>query len=101
VLAKEVLRRAQTVMQSDPRGPAYLMLPREVLAEDWPEDRVRSHAGVQHQPVAASGVSDDALEPIVQGLLQAQRPLLITAYAGRNAQAVAAIDACASSTRCT
>jgi len=92
VLAKEVLRRAQTVMQSDPRGPAYLMLPREVLAEDWPEDRVRSHAGVQHQPVAASGVSDDALEPIVQGLLQAQRPLLITAYAGRNAQAVAAID---------
>ena len=32
-VAKEALRRAHSVMQSDPPGPVYMTLPREVLAE--------------------------------------------------------------------
>jgi len=35
VTTKETLRRAHTLMQSDPKGPVYLMLPRETLAEKW------------------------------------------------------------------
>ena len=42
VIAKEALRRAHTMMQSDPKGPVYLMLPREMLAETWAENAVRS-----------------------------------------------------------
>ena len=43
VVAKEALRRAHTMMQSDPKGPVYLMLPREMLAETWAENAVRSY----------------------------------------------------------
>src|SRR5262249_50310697 len=32
VIAKEALRRAHSVMHSDPKGPVYLMLAREMLA---------------------------------------------------------------------
>ena len=89
VITQEVLGRACSVMQSDPRGPVYLMLPREVLAQSWPAEQV-------HRPLfralAAQDVADAALEPLAERLLQAEAPLLITAYAGRNPQAVAVID---------
>lgn len=42
VVAKEVLRRAHSVMQSDPRGPVYLNLPREALAAEWDDAAVAS-----------------------------------------------------------
>src|SRR3954447_94375 len=35
VVAKEALRRAHSIMQSEPKGPVYLMLPREILTEVW------------------------------------------------------------------
>lgn len=92
VIAKEVLDRAWSVMQSDPRGPVYLMLPREVLAQQWPTERVRSPAS---RPVPVRDVPDDALDEIVDRLLEAESPLLVTAYAGRCVEAVAAIDALA------
>lgn len=95
VLAREALRRAQTVMQSEPRGPAYLMLPREVLAESWPDDNVRAYPSALHRPLQPVGASDADLDEIATRLLQAERPLLITAYAGRSPRAVAAIDALA------
>src|SRR5260221_2752181 len=31
VVAKETLRRAHTIMHTEPKGPVYLMLPREIL----------------------------------------------------------------------
>jgi acetolactate synthase-1/2/3 large subunit len=37
VIAKEVLRRAHMVMESDPKGPVYLTFPRETLTETWGE----------------------------------------------------------------
>ena len=39
IVVKEVLRRAHTIMQSDPKGPVYLMLPREILTEVWAQRR--------------------------------------------------------------
>lgn len=95
VLAHEALRRAHMLMQSDPRGPAYLMLPREVLAAPWPDEQVRRYPDARHPAVAAGGATDEALAPLARRLLAAERPLLITAYAGRSARAVAAIDALA------
>ena len=57
VIAKEALRRAHTVMQSDPRGPVYLTFPRETLTELWSEGQIRSYPAERFGPVAA-GAAD-------------------------------------------
>jgi acetolactate synthase I/II/III large subunit len=92
VIAKEVLRRAHTVMQSDPKGPVYLSFPRETLTDDWSEGQIRSYPAERYGAVAARGVDATSLDPIVTKLLAAERPLLITAYAGRNHKTVAVLD---------
>jgi acetolactate synthase-1/2/3 large subunit len=92
VIAKEVLRRAHTVMESDPKGPVYLTFPRETLTDNWSEGQIRSYPAERFGAVAARGVDTAALEPIVAKLLVAERPLLITAYAGRNHKTVAVLD---------
>src|SRR5260370_12788913 len=55
VIAKEALRRAHTVMQSDPRGPVYLTFPRETLTELWSEGQIRSYPAERFGAVAAGG----------------------------------------------
>ncbi len=84
VVAKEVLRRAHSVMQTDPRGPVYLMLPRETLAETWPENAVRSFPAERFGPTAAGGADPEAIGALADRLLAAKNPILVTAYAGRN-----------------
>jgi acetolactate synthase-1/2/3 large subunit len=92
VIAKEVLRRAHTVMESDPKGPVYLTFPRETLTENFGEGAIRSYSAERFGAVAARGVDADAIEAIAIKLLVAERPLLITAYAGRNHKTVAVLD---------
>ncbi len=92
VIAKEALRRAHTVMESDPKGPVYMTFRREILTEDWDEGAIHSYPAERFGAVAARGVDTSALEPIVAKLLDAERPLLITAYAGRNHKTVAVLD---------
>ena len=66
IVAKEVVRRAHTIMHSDPKGPVYLMLPREILTEVW-SDRtcgpIRPNASDDRRPVptAAGRQLADAL----------------------------------------
>ena len=43
VVAKEVVRRAHSVMHTEPAGPVYLTLPRETLAETWAPEQVKSY----------------------------------------------------------
>ncbi len=92
VIAKEALRRAHTVMQSDPKGPVYMTFPRETLTEMFSEDRIAAYPEERFGPVAARGVDAEAIDAIVDKLLVAERPLLITAYAGRNLATVALLD---------
>ena len=94
VVTKEVLRRAHTVMHSDPPGPVYLTLPRETLAEEWGE--VASFPAERFGPVQAGGLSASAAAEVARALLQAKKPVVITSYLGRNAKAVAALQALAS-----
>src|SRR4029453_4988455 len=51
--AKEVLRRGQSMMDSDPPGPVYLTLPREALAETIDAGAVRSFPEARYGAVAA------------------------------------------------
>jgi len=92
VVAKEALRRGHTVMESDPKGPVYLTFPRETLTESWGEGAIRSYPAERFGAVAARGVDAASVEAIAARLLAAERPLLITAYAGRNHNTVALLD---------
>jgi acetolactate synthase-1/2/3 large subunit len=80
--------RALAIARSEPQGPVYLTLPREILASPF-AGRISSAA----TQVAASppGADPEALEEAASLLARAERPLLITANAGRTADSANAI----------
>lgn len=92
VTAKEVLRRGHSVMQSDPPGPVYLTLSREMLAQTVASDQVRSFGAERYGAVQAGGIDDARARAIAEQLMQAEQPMAVTSYLGRKAQAVAALE---------
>src|SRR6266511_4417762 len=58
VVVKEALRRAYSIMQSEPQGPVYLMMQRETLTQPWSVDEVRRFGAEQH-----GGTSGGAADP--------------------------------------
>jgi acetolactate synthase-1/2/3 large subunit len=92
VNTKEVLRRAHSLMQSDPMGPVYLTLPREVLAQSWDEAAVRSFPAASYGAVGARGTDPRTVAEIAERLLAARYPILITRYGGRNPAFPALLD---------
>lgn len=92
VIAKEVLRRAYSVAHSDPMGPVYLTLPREVLAESWDDRAVRSFPEERYGAVRARGTDPETVRQIAERLLAASHPILITRYGGRNPRFPALLD---------
>jgi acetolactate synthase I/II/III large subunit len=92
VIAKEVLRRGHSVMQSDPPGPVFLTLPRETLAAEVTESPVASFNAERYGAVLAGGVDSNRVEAIAKQLMSAKAPLAVTAYLGRKAEAVAALE---------
>lgn len=92
VIAKEVLRRGHSVMQSDPPGPVYLTLPREMLAETLAADQVRSFGAERYGTVQAGGIDEARAQAIASQLMQADQPIAVSSYLGRKAEAVAALE---------
>jgi acetolactate synthase I/II/III large subunit len=92
VVAKEVLRRAHSVMQSDPPGPVYLTLPRETLAAEVPANQVASFNAERYGAVLAGGIDASRVELIAKQLMSAKEPLAVTAYLGRKAEAVTVLE---------
>lgn len=92
IVIKEALRRAHVMTHTDPKGPAYLTIAREVLAAEHARADVRSYPAQRHGPIQSRGIDDEAIEAIAQRLLAARHPILITAYAGRNRATPALID---------
>jgi acetolactate synthase I/II/III large subunit len=92
VVAKEVLRRGHTMMQSDPKGPVFLTLPRETLAESWDENAVKAYPESRYGPVASGGADPAMVAQIAARLLAAANPVVITAYLGRKPEAVEMLD---------
>ncbi len=91
-VVKEALRRAHSVMHTDPKGPVHLMLAREILAESWDAAAMRDYPASGHAPQSAGGVDPRDIERVAVRLLQAKRPMLITGYAGRSRAASDAIE---------
>jgi len=92
VIIKEVLRRGHSVMQSDPKGPVFLTLPRETLAESVDSNKVNTFSNERYGPVLAGGIDDARAQEIAKDLMSARNPIAITSYLGRNAEAVTALE---------
>jgi len=88
-----VLDRALAIANTEPKGPVYLTLPREVLAE--PAAALASPAAALMAPAAAPLPDPDAIERAAQMLARAENPLVITSRAGREPQAVPLLAALA------
>ncbi|WP_375457718.1 thiamine pyrophosphate-requiring protein [uncultured Enterovirga sp.] len=97
-VAKEALRRAQAVMESDPPGPVYMTLPREVLAETVETPRIRSFGAEGYGPVRAGGVAPEVAAEIATALLAAEKPVAVASYLGRDSEAPPLLEALARET---
>jgi acetolactate synthase-1/2/3 large subunit len=77
-----VVDRALSVIMSDPKGPAYLSLPREVLAMEIPEFTYTSPGRIKAAAPAAPHPA--ALEEAAAILAKAENPVIITNWGGRS-----------------
>lgn len=89
----EITRRALDIAMTEPRGPVYLALPREVLADPDPlpptPPRDRRLGAVQAMP------NPNEIDRAAQKLAAARFPLIITANSGRYPENVALLSALA------
>jgi acetolactate synthase-1/2/3 large subunit len=88
-----VVDRAVSVATSHPRGPVYLSLPREVLAEqaqapERSQPRTPVPASVQPDP--------DAVATLADRLAAASFPVIVTTASGAEPESVALLGDCAS-----
>ena len=85
------LDRALAIATSEPQGPVYLTLPREILAGSAQPPGEHTLSVTSSRPHADT----DALDMVATLLASAKQPLLITANAGRNAESAEAVTALA------
>jgi acetolactate synthase I/II/III large subunit len=89
VQLETVIDRALTIATSPPEGPVYLALPREVLAAPLPGFAYESPS--RHVAASPAAPDEAAIAAAAQILASAQRPLIVTADAGRDRAAVPAL----------
>jgi acetolactate synthase I/II/III large subunit len=82
-----VVDRALAIAATEPRGPVYLSLPREVIAAPFAEQPWPSRLA----PAAPAAPDATAIASAVRALAQAKRPLIVTSNAGRDAAAFEAL----------
>jgi acetolactate synthase-1/2/3 large subunit len=88
-----VVDRALELAMTEPRGPVYLTLPREVLAQPLSELTISSPPRRQ---VGSRRFPDPArIEEAAERLAAARRPLIVTAELGRSREAVEGLVALA------
>jgi acetolactate synthase-1/2/3 large subunit len=88
-----IVDRMLTVAMSDPKGPVYLSLPREVLARRIEKFTYSSPSRMR--PAAPSAPSPAALDEAASILARAQHPVIITNWGGRNPGVMPALTALA------
>ncbi|KAI0382724.1 thiamine pyrophosphate enzyme, N-terminal TPP binding domain-containing protein [Hypomontagnella monticulosa] len=78
---KQMVGRALQFANSTPKGPVYLVAAREVLAQE-----IEPYALDQERwvPIGPAALPADAVHQICSTLVQAERPLIITGYSGRD-----------------
>jgi acetolactate synthase I/II/III large subunit len=82
---KQMVFRALQFASSDPKGPVYLMGAREVMEEEIPPVQVDRK---DWPAIAPAALPSSEVPGIVDDLVRARRPLVVTSYLGRNKDAV-------------
>jgi acetolactate synthase-1/2/3 large subunit len=79
---EDLVERALDIAMSEPRGPVYLHMPRELLGEQAPITR----RAARRRPLgsAAAVPSREAITRAAQALAAAEFPLIMVAYPGRD-----------------
>jgi acetolactate synthase-1/2/3 large subunit len=85
----EVIARAMQIAASDPPGPVYLTLPREVLMTEVGD--VKQPAPELTAPARLGAGDPDALRDVAQHLVRSERPVVLTATSGRTRQGFEAL----------
>jgi acetolactate synthase-1/2/3 large subunit len=84
-----VVSRALQIAQSEPRGPVYLALPREIAFLPTTSERFPT---AQQLGIARAPAPDpDALRELAERLVKARNPAIIVQRSGRNAATVPAL----------
>jgi acetolactate synthase-1/2/3 large subunit len=84
-----VVDRALAIAKSEPQGPVYVTLPREILASSFSTE---FSATTSIAPASPPAADPEGLEEAAKLLGNAKHPLLITANGGRNADSARAIE---------
>jgi acetolactate synthase I/II/III large subunit len=84
-----VIDRALSVATTQPGGPVYLSLPREVLAEPLPG--LSFDSPTRRGAASPPGVDKTAIDEAARIFAAAENPLIVTASAGRDPAAVEAL----------
>jgi acetolactate synthase-1/2/3 large subunit len=84
-----VVDRALAIAKSEPQGPVYVTLPREILASSF---STAFSANPTIQSASPPAADPEALEEAAKLLSAAQHPLLITANGGRTLETSRAIE---------
>ena len=87
--AGHVVQRAFQVASTEPYGPVYLILPREVLMERLEKVQIPNTA--RYAAVSTPQADTNMLVKAAEMLLQAENLLIIAGYSGRNTHSVASL----------
>jgi acetolactate synthase-1/2/3 large subunit len=82
---EKVVDRALNIAMSEPKGPVYLSLPREVLAEEHQEF---TYTPAGQKLYSKPGPDAEAIRQAALLLNEAENPLIITSMVGKNPAAV-------------
>ena len=82
---REIVGRALEVAFSEPRGPVYLTLPREVLANSDTPHGAPVATGIRSAPQPSA----DHIATIADWIAEARFPVIVTSHLGRDREAVA------------
>jgi acetolactate synthase I/II/III large subunit len=88
-----VIDRSLSVMMSDPKGPAYLALPREVLAIEMDEFTYTSPSRIL--PASPAAPNPEDLDRAASILAKSENPVIITNWGGRSTEVMPALVALA------
>jgi len=86
--ARQIIHRAMQIATSDPKGPVYLTVAREVLEQEVPPTPARDGAGLLWPALGAAALADADIARLADALGTARRPLVVTSYLGRDLTAV-------------
>ena len=84
-----VLDRGLAIAKSEPQGPVYVTLPREILASSFSGQSFSMNSTIS--PASPPAPDPDTLEEAAKLLGRAQKPLIITSSAGRSVESARAL----------